>query len=547
MAFRANTSTHTHTSTFAPTCTTILENKFACPPVHEVFSAASVRSSFTHTHTGSHNSGVGGSAPPPSSKKKKQVVSHDIRNFFNAAHTSLISPAAASSSPPTPSSSFFSTSSLTIAESPLATQFAFLDSQGGVSSRLELAHPLTSPISASPSSPPLPLLFPFLSSCLYCASDDSLLPILAFNYAVWQFRQPAHASRLEHPVEWLVDHVFNLAWLHFQSIKPKGRKLKKLIDTAGERAAHDAIVGEMSDNTIVCYSDGSASPNPGPCGAGATLFLKSPDLLFDFGAALGRGTNNVAELYGLGIIFTQIVVLVKRFPNLSRALIFCDSKLALRAASSRKLPRTNVELSKAVRSAFLTASKRLAIDLHWIRGHVEFGGNERVDRISKAFASSPLNNTASILDVNFAAQSACHDWTPSYPLSGLPTKCFLLNLLKPVAGRVPGNIASLPIFNQVSTDSSPSEVKVLHSPVSLKRNRGPVQGSRRSSRISARALSTQPVPAHVITPVVEIVVHDSPPALTLDWDCSLIVDTNNIERTRERAQALTGIITTLNT
>ncbi len=194
---------------------------------------------------------------------------------------------------------------------------------------------------------------------------------------------------------------------------------------------HNDKVTRMTPDTVLCYSDGSASPNPGPCGAGVSFFYRDPDMVSDYGASLGRGTNNYAELYGLGIIFTRLVSLRSSHPTIKRAVVFCDSKLALRAAVSSKKPITNGPITRAVRAAFLTVSSVMEIDLQWIRGHVEYGGNERVDRISKAFASVANNILSHSVDASFPASATTRVWEAGFPLTGLPVGIFLQNLPTP--------------------------------------------------------------------------------------------------------------------
>ena len=230
----------------------------------------------------------------------------------------------------------------------------------------------------------------------------------------------------------MINRIVETAQLCFASIKPKGRKKKQTVDSALERVAHDIRVENMDPDTVLCYSDGSASPNPGPCGAGVSMFTRGPNSVFDYGASLGRGTNNFAELFGLGIIFTELIVLQVSNTHLKKAVVFCDSKLALRAASSRRKPITNCSITRALRVAFQTVSKCFSMDLQWIRGHVDYGGNERVDRISKAFASSRLNKGAFDFDGDFTCQSRRSDWLHSYPLTDVPAICFISNLLHPV-------------------------------------------------------------------------------------------------------------------
>ena len=114
--------------------------------------------------------------------------------------------------------------------------------------------------------------------------------------------------------------------------------------------------------------------------------MQQPDLAIDCGASLGHGTNNSAELYALGICFTELRKLFLLHPHIKRAVIFSDSQLALKAAAAKSRPLTNSELTKRLRKAYaaLLNTKRV-VELYWIPGHCNVGGNERVDKIAKSF------------------------------------------------------------------------------------------------------------------------------------------------------------------
>jgi ribonuclease HI len=230
--------------------------------------------------------------------------------------------------------------------------------------------------------------------------------------------------------EWLLNRIVESAVGLFNSIKPPKRKLPKSYNSETESAAHDLVVVGMRPDTVICYSDGSASPNPGPSGAGASIFIRGPDLVLDCGASLGRGSNNYAELYALGMIFSQLLDFPSSHSQIKSATIFSDSKLALAAVVSRKVPLTNGPITRALRKTYLAACGGLEISLHWIRGHVRIGGNERVDRISKSFASVAGNEGAHLFK-DFSAQSSCTEWLPSFPLLGLPLSVFTSGLPQP--------------------------------------------------------------------------------------------------------------------
>jgi hypothetical protein len=131
-----------------------------------------------------------------------------------------------------------------------------------------------------------------------------------------------------------------LAQLSF--IKKPARKVKKHLDpnfVDPETDVHNVIVSSSTLNKVFCYTDGSASPNPGPSGAGACIFMPASDSVIDLGASLGHGTNNTGELYALGMLLTHLTHLKKTScPSLAVAHIFSDSKLALAAAVATKKP-----------------------------------------------------------------------------------------------------------------------------------------------------------------------------------------------------------------
>ena len=392
---------------------------------------------------------------PLSPRKGAGSALCDIRRFFYTTPST-----SASSSTTTPSSSSSSSSSLSSLPSP----------SGVLAS------------SPPPSITPLPLLLPLTDTLLFNVPEKLLLPVLAFNLAVWQYRLPSQAARLEHDVVWLVNRIVEVATLLLTSIKSVTRKKKKVVDIEGEREVHDGLIRHLTASTAVCYSDGSASPNPGPCGAGATVFLRDPDQVIDLGASLGRGTNNLAEIVGLELIFTKLCSLKSVRPSLQRAIVFCDSKLALRVAASRKESKTNVEVSQRTRGAFLAVSKLLSVELHWIRGHVGLGGNERVDRISKAFASTRENQARRSTNFGYLSLCRCSVWSPSFPLVDLPLSCFLTNLLVPGHSSDVSSIsacASSPVRLRGSSESS--SVKPL---VGASSRAGvAASGSRRSARL----------------------------------------------------------------
>jgi ribonuclease HI len=178
----------------------------------------------------------------------------------------------------------------------------------------------------------------------------------------------------------------------------------------------------------------------GPCGAGASIFLCGSNKLLDLGYSLGHGTNNIAELYALGIIFVRLTALCAYYPTLTVAHVFSDSMIAINAATAKKKPLANSTLISALRNAYDKLPPTLTVMLHWVRGHSKINGNERVDKISKIFASVDNNSLSVLFDGMFRAQCFEHKWESCYSISALPSAFFEQNLPVPrpvVVFRVP--------------------------------------------------------------------------------------------------------------
>ena len=74
------------------------------------------------------------------------------------------------------------------------------------------------------------------------------------------------------------------------------------------------------------YTDGSAIPNPGPCGAGAVLIDLDDNILWTLSEYLGEGTNNIGEI-------TAILRGCQRFSEMNldgeTLKIYTDSELCV--------------------------------------------------------------------------------------------------------------------------------------------------------------------------------------------------------------------------
>ena len=282
---------------------------------------------------------------------------------------------------------------------------------------------------ASPPAPPSSVLVtgevPLGPSLLLNVPDDLVLPILCFNLAVWDFRRPARAARVSQDDDWLCARLLDSASSIFSSVLPKcSKKRSSKPKTIIRNAIHDSIASSYNPDIILCYTDGSASPNPGPCGAAASIFINDPDVVIDVGVPLGHNTNNVAEIVALVICLSELIHIFS-YHFFSKVAIFSDSKYAIGIANGRSKVTTNVALATLLRSTIATARDLFTVELYWVKGHSDFGGNIRVDTLSKLFAS--LNHSSAPVDplncIN-AYSSRAFTWKHSFPLAEVPTVCF---------------------------------------------------------------------------------------------------------------------------
>ena len=231
--------------------------------------------------------------------------------------------------------------------------------------------------------------FPFTHTLLSSTPSHLISPTLAFNMAVWNFRLPASASKFERSPEWIISKIVSIGCLI--SSPPKKTQHKP-----SHPRSHENIVKGLPADSIVCYTDGSASPNPGPCGAGILIFDLANQMRYEGGLSLGMGTNNIGELAALGGCAKWTLSLAEH----REVHIFTDSELVIKTMVSKRSPKKNSALILAVRDTLKRARDSHSVTIHWVKGHSDVAGNSRVDHLAKKYAS-PSGQTLDKKDMNF--------------------------------------------------------------------------------------------------------------------------------------------------
>jgi ribonuclease HI len=122
----------------------------------------------------------------------------------------------------------------------------------------------------------------------------------------------------------------------------------------------------------IAYTDGACTGNPGPAGSGLVLLDPSGKLIKESYRYLGRGTNNVAELTAISMVFDHL-------PKGSSVLVHTDSKYAIGVLTLGWKAKANGDLIAAIK-------KRIAAQptkMKYVPGHSGIALNERADELAR--------------------------------------------------------------------------------------------------------------------------------------------------------------------
>jgi len=159
---------------------------------------------------------------------------------------------------------------------------------------------------------------------------------------------------------------------------------------AQQQAARDygqRLLASIPATALIAFTDGSAKPNPGPCGAGALLRDDSGSWIDEAVAALGPGSNNVGELWAIGMALELAAARVSRAPGLYPSLyILTDSQYSIGVLTLGWKVKGDDTLVKAVKAKIASLATCIDIHIEWVPAHVGISDNEHADHLACAGA-----------------------------------------------------------------------------------------------------------------------------------------------------------------
>ena len=178
------------------------------------------------------------------------------------------------------------------------------------------------------------------------------------------------------------------------------------------------IIEEQIDksgvDTVFIFTDGSCRQNPGPCGAGACVFLPGQDECIELKKPVSRlASILLGELVAIEIAlgFIETESSKKKIDNVK---IFCDSQSAVGLLTLGWTPSSyKGTISKIKKQLESLRQTGMEIDISWTPGHADIAGNEIADRLAKEAAKEAeevdenQDKVGTAEDIKTAAKVSC--------------------------------------------------------------------------------------------------------------------------------------------
>ncbi|CAG2218337.1 RNASEH1 [Mytilus edulis] len=136
----------------------------------------------------------------------------------------------------------------------------------------------------------------------------------------------------------------------------------------------------QTPNTAVAFTDGSCLGNPGPCGAGAIIYINDQEEKLKRPVS-NKGSILLAELIAIKIVLDHIESFSKA--QIDTLTIFSDSQTALGILTLNWKSDSYHQTINEIKGKIKNLNEHgILINLNWTPGHANIKGNDEADSLA---------------------------------------------------------------------------------------------------------------------------------------------------------------------
>ena len=165
-------------------------------------------------------------------------------------------------------------------------------------------------------------------------------------------------------------------------------------------------------DTLIAFTDGSCHPNPGPCGAGACVYLPlETNPIYLKQQVSKHGSILLGEMVAIKMVLDFILEKTHQKVKITNVLILSDSQSSVGLLTLGWEPTQHKNTIKdTLKQLEQVKRKGIDIEIKWTPGHAEIRGNEEADRLAKeaskeAESMSDENKCISLAEFKQAAKA----------------------------------------------------------------------------------------------------------------------------------------------
>ena len=213
----------------------------------------------------------------------------------------------------------------------------------------------------------------FKGNKVWVATDQNKRPVLKNGKVLIKYQLDQDYEYLVHKAAIGTVDELKKKNKHKEKTKKNSRPAGKVVAPDNKNNGQPGENQGNFNNSIIIYTDGASSGNPGPSGIG--VFMKYGKQKKEISKYIGIATNNIAELKAIHTALTELKktdIPVK---------IFTDSSYAYGLLKLNWKAKKNIELVGAIKKLIL---KFKDIDFIKVKGHDGNEGNEKADMLATA-------------------------------------------------------------------------------------------------------------------------------------------------------------------